>query len=99
MARAKKNVRLSDIVRKVNERNAKSRCSRDVRDGWNDLVATLLMDADAYSGFRYLDSTNVPLGCEPGIVYGRDENGDRDNRENKYPDTSRCEFFICADIA
>ena len=40
------------------------------RKGFQDLAASLLMDAGAYRGFRYLTQTEVSPGDTFGITHG-----------------------------
>ena len=94
---AKKTVRLADIVDEVNRRNRQSTCNRDVRAGWNSLCESLMMQADNYGGFGCLDSAQLEgdaKGYAPGIVWGYNESGDRDNKLNLYPDDTRRVYYL-----
>ena len=86
MAKARKMVRLAKLVAEVNRRNRESTCEADVRTGWNELLAGVLMDADAYCGYRYLRSGEVPAGELPGIVTDADG-------LNTFPDETRREYL------
>ena len=88
----RKTVPLRELVAWVNERNATSTCDPKVREGWNALVNSFLMDADAYAGFwclRAAELTGDAEGMPPGIVF--DHSGE--NR-HEFPDESRIRFFI-----
>ena len=88
----RKTVRLADVAEKVNARNRKSTCSAEVRDGWNSVLEDMLMEADAYLGFQYLEAEDVPDGHLPGIV--RDGNG-----AAEYPDGSRVRYIISSSLS
>lgn len=63
----RKTTTLLHLVETVNHRNRYSVCKPDIREGWNQLCSKLLLDADAYAGFRYLGIDEVPEGHAPGI--------------------------------
>jgi hypothetical protein len=92
MARAKKTVHLRALIDRVNARNELSLGSGEVerarRDGWNSFLENVLSDADAYAGFGYLRSGEVPPGVEPGIIFDESE-----ERAHQYPDPSRKRYF------
>ena len=91
MARPRKTVSLRELVEWVNVRNATSTCEPAVREGWNALVNSLLMQADAYAGFAYLRADQLEgeaLGKPPGIVF--DDSGEC---RHTYPDETRIRFF------
>jgi hypothetical protein len=92
MAKPRRTVQLRDLVAWVNERNRCSTCDPQVRQGWNALVDSMLMTADAYSGFGYLTADELvgeAKGQPPGIV--RDATG---NNCHAFPDETRIKFFI-----
>ena len=60
MSRPRKTVHLRELVDWVNERNVSSTCDPKVREGWNALVNSALMEADAYAGFGYLRADELP---------------------------------------
>jgi len=91
MAKPRKTVALRELVAWVNERNATSTCDAKVREGWNAVVNSFLMQADAYAGFGYLradELTGEAIGKPPGIVF--DPSGE--NR-HVFPDETRIRFF------
>ena len=85
MSKPRVNVKLAALVAEVNRRNRESTCAPEVRKGWNELLATALMLADAYSGFGYLDSSMVPAGELPGYS---DTGG-----TFSYPDETRRHYY------
>ena len=92
MPRPRKTVSLRDLVAWVNERNATSTCQPCVREGWNALLNSFLMAADAYAGFGYLradELTGNAKGQPPGIVF--DDSGEC---RHEFPDETRIRFFI-----
>jgi len=90
MARTRQTVNVKAIIEKVNQFNATSKVSADIRHGQNVLAETILHAANAYAGFGYLTAANVPAGELPGIIYGdRAGNGS----DNQYPDESRIFFY------
>lgn len=88
----RKTLRLRELVEWVNERNTTSTCEHAVRQGWNALVNSMLMAADAYAGFSYLTAGELrgnATGQSPGIV--PDTTGyDR----HSFPDESRIRFIV-----
>lgn len=92
MPRPRKTVRLRDLIQWVNRANASSTCDPRVREGWNALVNSLLMDSDAYIGFwclRAHELTGDAAGYPPGIVF--DHSGEH---RHEFPDETRIRFFI-----
>jgi len=91
MAKPRKTVHLREVVQWVNERNATSTCQPAIREGWNALANSLLMDADAYAGFGYLRADELvgeAHGKPPGII--PDASGE--NR-HQFPDETRIRFI------
>jgi len=91
VSRPRKTVHLRELVTWVNERNRTSTCPADVREGWNALTNSFLMQADAYAGFGYLradELTGDAKGQPAGIIF--DPSGE--NR-HEYPDETRIRFF------
>lgn len=80
---ARKTVAIKDLIEKVNRMNRMSTCGRQHRDGWNTLLEQVLVEADVYRGFSYLEQGDVPPGSPPGIIRGATPEG------NIYPDDSR----------
>ena len=66
----------------VNQRNKKSTCAAEVRQGWNSLLESILHDTGNYKGFHYLKKEEIPADQSPGIVW---------NKEGKptFPDETR----------
>lgn len=58
------------------------------RQGIQTVLEQVLMDADQYRGFRYLDASEVPAGELPGIV--RSDDG---TPKNEFPDESRVKYY------
>lgn len=72
----------------VNRRNRESTCSPEVREGWNDILSTILMETNNYHGFGYLDSSSVPEGHESGIIFD-----DSPAHNHVFPDESRRVYY------
>jgi hypothetical protein len=51
-------------------------------------VENLLMQHNAYKGFRYLSESDVPPSNSFGIIFDESE-----KREHAYPDPSRISFY------
>ena len=81
-----KTIKVVDLIEKVNRKNRVSTCSPDVRAGWNDLLATVLMDTNNYAGFRWLTASEIPVGEKPGIA------GEHPNFT--FPDETRKAYFV-----
>lgn len=91
MSRPRKTLQLRELVDWVNERNATSTCDAKVREGWNAVVNSFLMQADAYAGFGYLRADELKgeaKGKPPGIDF--DDSGEH---HHVFPDESRIRFF------
>ncbi len=86
MAR-RKTVSVVDMLEKVNQMNRESTCAADIRHGWNSLLECMLHDAGVYAGFGYLNASQVPTGCLPGIVW------DGQNQPSAFPDESRRLYY------
>ena len=74
MPKKRKTFSIATLLHKINQRNATSTCSPEVRQGWNSVLADVLMEAEVYAGFNYLGPEEVPLGQRPGIAF-QDKNG------------------------
>lgn len=59
-----------------------------LRAGVVSFAGQLIMKANAYVGFRYLSTEDVPEGEKPGIIF--DES---DRRAHQYPDTTRIAYY------
>ena len=99
MGRKRKTVAIEAIVTEVNRRNTGSTCDPEVRRGWNSLLEILLIDANQYGGFCYLQKDEVPKGYDPGIVWA---NGTTPHSYPKglketghaFPDETRRHYFF-----
>lgn len=67
----RKTFSIAKLLKTVNDRNAKSTCSPEVRQGWNSILAQVLMDANVYAGYNYLGPDDLPEGERPGIAFQR----------------------------
>ncbi len=85
----RKTVRLAELVRWVNAKNAASVTGPEVRRGWNAMLESALMEADVYAGFRYLTGEEVPYGVDPGIIWL-----DRGAGVAVYPDETRRAYYL-----
>jgi hypothetical protein len=68
----RKMVAIRELLEIVNRRNAESTCDPLRRSGWNSVLEEVLMDANVYAGYTYLQSMHVPAGERPGVVHGLD---------------------------
>jgi hypothetical protein len=89
MTTRKRNASIEAVVQTANRMLATSTVTREPREGIIALVESVLFASGTYRGFRYLDPHEVPDGCPPGIVWGYNDQGERDNSRNKYPDETR----------
>jgi len=92
MAKAKKTISVKTILETVNKRNAKSYCSKEVREGWNSLLETILLDTGNYEGFTYLSKDKVPAGEKPGVNVG-DSGPENLTIEERFQDTDETRVF------
>lgn len=70
----RKTLSIAKVLFDINRKNALSTVDAKVRQGWNSLIESILMAADVYSGFGYLETADLPQGHEPGIRF-RTEHG------------------------
>ena len=84
----KKTFKVADLVEIVNGRNKFFGGDKGTRRGANSLLESVLHSTDNYAGFRYLCSNELPEGVEPGIIYGKNDEG------NVFPDQSRVHYYI-----
>lgn len=87
--RKRKTLRVDDLKAEVNRRNRESTCSADVRRGWNDILCTILIKANAYNGFCYLTTNQVPPGKLPGQI----RNPEGSENTWSFPDTTRVHYY------
>jgi len=80
----RKTFKIQDLKKMVNDRNTNSTCDSKVRDGWNDVLETILMDSGNYNGFCYLTKDHMKVDAPPGIIFDPS-----DGRHHEYPDESR----------
>lgn len=64
---ARKTINVADVRESANQILAASTTSPDVRLGICSMLEKILMDSGNYKGYRYLGSTEVPEGQDPGI--------------------------------
>jgi len=91
MGKPRKTVMILSLLEEVNGRNRLSTCSPDFRVGWNMLLDTVLHNANAYAGFAYLNSDEVPEGQLPGTVVN--ERGER-----TFPDDTRRHYYTALSL-
>lgn len=91
---AKRTVKLVDLIALVNEKNRVTTSGRTKswREGWNLMLENLLMQANAYAGFGYLEAGSVPKGELPGIIRGETL------KENVFPDETRRIYYTHAKL-
>ena len=93
MASARKTISVKRIVEIVNERNEKSTCGKEERDGWNSLLEEILMDTEQYEGFTFLTASQVPCTEKPGI-HGEDRSDlTAADIANRFKDTDHTRLF------
>lgn len=69
MPKGRKTFSIAGVLYEINQKNQSSTCDPQVRQGWNSMLESILMAADVYSGFGYLDFADVPQGQSPGIRF------------------------------
>lgn len=67
----RKTVTIEFLKSEVNRKNRESTCDAKVRDGWNDLLESMLHATGNYNGYRNLLPTEVPKGHKPGMLEDR----------------------------
>lgn len=84
----RKTIEIKTILDNVNRMNAESTVSPAMREGWSSLLESILMDANVYRGFGYLEAHHVPAGQLPGVIRRTVEEGG-----NVFPDESRRVYY------
>jgi len=79
----RKTVNVESLVKTVNNMLACSTCSADMRQGMINVLEGVLHDARAYTGYRHLQSDEIPAGELPGVNFETNNLGNR---------------FLCPDI-
>ena len=77
MAAKRKTVTVKALVERVNRMNKESTCSREIRQGWNELLESVLHETGNYRGYGYCQKEDVPAGAAPGVRYETDARGHR----------------------
>ena len=97
MGRRRKTFSIAGLLYLVNTRNRNSTCDPKVREGWNCVLESVLMEANVYDGFNYLEQKDIPWAEKPGIRFVRLHTGyaDFDVRGKTVIDAS--EFYSCLD--
>lgn len=86
---ARKTVEIEKLKRMANEYFVNSGDQFAAkREAIQDFVSSVLMDVDAYKGFRYLTQTDVKPGFSFGIIFDESE-----ARKHVYPDQTRISFY------
>jgi len=78
----RKTIKIETIVKDVNFRNRGSYCNKEIRQGWNSFVESLLCATGNYHGFSYIPKDSMLVNEDPGI----------DDDQNVIDD-SRIQFF------
>ncbi len=86
---AKKTVKITVLVDKVNQMNRESTCLPEHRSGWNGFLEHILMETGQYNGFGYLQGLEVPEGQLPGMIF--DHSGEH---KHQFPDESRRVYYM-----
>lgn len=79
-----KTIKIAGLIKRVNELNAKSLCSPEIRQGWNALLEDILHQTDNYSGYNYLMQSEVPEGAVPGCISSEGKNIFPDETRRRY---------------
>lgn len=90
----RKTIDVIKLIEEVNRLNKESKCSPDQRMGWNCFLEHILHETNNYNGFGYYNQEEVPTNQKPGIIWGVNNQGVRDNTLNTYPDESRRFYYI-----
>ena len=91
--KSRKTIKLEKLVELVNERNRKSTCSSEVRQGWNSLLEQALMESDNYQGFYYLETKDVPKHHAPGKRLVSEIEGQFDDT-----DATRINYYFAKEV-
>jgi hypothetical protein len=84
----RKTVSLAHIVERANTYFQVSKPDqREARRMLQSFVESILYQAKAYHGFRYLTADDMPESFPPGIIYGKE------GENHLYPDDSRIRFY------
>lgn len=96
MPTPRKTIPVLTIVEKANHFLAEStgEFGSHRRLGVCSFVESILHMTDQYNGFGFLDADNVPHGEKPGIIWGFNPEGERDNNYNVYPDETRRVYYL-----
>lgn len=81
-----KTIRVSEVVKKVNQMLAESTCSREERLAMCSVLETILFSTNNYRGYSFLSQKEVPAGEKPGI--GMSPEG-----KTVFPDDSRRWYY------
>ena len=81
----RKNIPVARLVEMVNKLNRESTCEPAVREGWNELLADVLLETGNYKGFGYLTAEQVPVDQAPGIT--------GEPSAYAFPDNTRRQYF------
>ena len=84
---SRKTVPVEFIKDRVNYFLANSTSGSEARHMVASLLEAVLHESKNYHGFRYLNTSEVPANCEPGIVWDHEN-----NRAISYPDATRRKY-------
>ena len=69
MPKKRKTFSIATLLHRVNKLNERSTAPPETRQGWNSILADVLLGANVYAGFNYLGPEDVPKGQRPGIDF------------------------------
>jgi hypothetical protein len=84
MARAKKTIKIYEIVTIANKILRESTCDSMVRTGVSALLCDILHETNNYNGFSFLRAHELACGIKPGIVFDPSP-----KHNHSYPDDTR----------
>jgi hypothetical protein len=92
---ARKTIKVTDLLDKVNDILATTTCNQDIRQGAINLLEHVLHETGNYRGFRYLDADEVPNGEKPGIILDPDSICPHADYQERFKNTdyTRIKYF------
>lgn len=91
---ARKTFKVAELIKIVNDRNAKSVSSPGTRDGWNSLLEEVLHSTGTYAGYGHYSKDGVPEGHLPGVQWNTETGYYTIGAEAVFPDDSRRYYYV-----
>ncbi len=100
----RRTVRIEKLVKMINRKNKESTCDPLIRQGWNNMLESILHESGVYVGHNYYTSNHLGKNIAPGLAWRNIKTGkevrirpndkDRDRYKNIFPDENR-RFYYC----